>query len=332
MINVAMAFGPKSTGRRCSPPNGLRPKAGATSSAIRLLRRMALIFSAAADACRMASLRGRVALISPLWHDASGMSERLDLDKLQSLLRTEFVGRHVSYHETVGTTMEVAAREAEAGAPEGTVVIAEEQTAGRGRMGRSWVSPPGVNLYFTIVLRPTLAHLRHLPVITPLAVCLAIEETTQLVPRIKWPNDVLIDGKKVCGILPESELADDEVLYALVGPGINVNLDASAHEEIRDIATSLAEQAGHEVSREAVLAATLNHFEALYEAARRGEVVSTGWKQRLDTLGKAVRVLTAAGIEEGVAVDADADGALILRLDDGSHVRVDAGEVTLRDE
>lgn len=227
--------------------------------------------------------------------------------------------------------MEIARREAEAGAPEGAVAIAEEQTAGRGRMGRSWVSPPGVNLHLTVILRPTLDQLRFLAVIAPLAVCHAIEETTALLPRIKWPNDVLIDGRKVCGVLPESELADDEVLFALVGAGINVNLDATAYPEIREIATSLRAELGHEVSREEVLAATLNHLETLYQALRRGEVVSTGWKQRLDTLGKPVRVQATGGVEEGVAVDADSDGALILRRDDRSHVRVEAGEVTLRE-
>ena len=254
-----------------------------------------------------------------------------DLDRLQALLRTEFVGRAVSYHESVDTTMRLAAEQASAGAAEGTVVIAEEQTAGRGRMRRSWVSPPGVNLYFTIVLRPTLDQLRYLAVIAPLAVSLAIEETTGLFPRIKWPNDVLIDGKKVAGILLESEITDGNVEYALVGPGINVNLDASAHEELRDIATSLRSELGRDVSREGVLAATLNHLESLYQALRRGEVVSMDWKQRLDTLGKPVRIERAGGaVEEGTVVDADSDGSLILRRDDGSHVRVESGEVTLR--
>ncbi|OGO51054.1 MAG: biotin--[acetyl-CoA-carboxylase] ligase [Chloroflexi bacterium RBG_16_68_14] len=258
------------------------------------------------------------------------MSERLDLDRLQAPLRTEFIGRAVFYEASITSTMEMARREAEAGAPEGALAIAEEQTAGRGRMGRSWVSPPGVNLYFTVILRPTLEQLRYLAIIAPLAVCQAIEETTGLFPRIKWPNDVIIDGSKVCGVLAESELAGDEVLFALVGIGVNVNLEPTAHPEIREIATSLRAELGREVAREEVLAATLNHFETLYRALRRGEVVSTGWKHRLDTLGKPVRVQTAGGFEEGVAVDADSDGALILRRDDGSHVRVEAGEVLAR--
>src|SRR5437867_2875916 len=105
------------------------------------------------------------------------MSDRFDLDRLQSLLRTEFIGRRVIYEASVSSTMDVARREALAGAPEGTVVLAEEQTAGRGRMGRAWVSPAAVNIYFTLILRPTVDQLRYLSVIAPLAVCQAIEET-----------------------------------------------------------------------------------------------------------------------------------------------------------
>jgi BirA family biotin operon repressor/biotin-[acetyl-CoA-carboxylase] ligase len=274
-----------------------------------------------------------VALFRSLCDDPPAVSERLDLDRLQALLRTEFVGRRVFYDESVPTTMDVARREAQGGAPEGTIAIAEEQTAGRGRMGRTWVSPAGVNLYFTLVVRPTIEQLRYLAVIAPLAVCQAIEETAGLLPRIKWPNDVAINDKKVCGVLTQSEIADGAVLYALIGPGINVNMDVVAHEEIRAIATSLRAELGREVAREDVLAATLNHLEALYLALRRGEVVSMAWKHRLDTLGKHVRVAGPDGelLEQGVAVDADSDGSLILRRDDGSHVRIEAGEVTLRE-
>jgi BirA family biotin operon repressor/biotin-[acetyl-CoA-carboxylase] ligase len=264
-----------------------------------------------------------------LWHDRPAVS--IDLDRVQSHLTTESIGRTIFYEASVGSTMELARTEAERGAPEGAIALADEQTAGRGRRGRSWVSPPGVNLYFTVVLRPSLEHLRPLAVIGPLAVCQAVEETAALLPRIKWPNDVLINDRKVCGVLPTAEVQDERVLYALVGVGINVNLDVSAHEEIREIATSLRQELGREVAREAVLAATLNHFETLYRALRRGEVVSMAWKRRLDTLGKPVRIETAGGLSEsGVAVDADSDGSLILRRDDGSHVRIDAGEALAR--
>lgn len=260
------------------------------------------------------------------------MTESLDIDRVQSLLTTESVGRSIAYEASVSTTMDAAKQQALGGAADGAVVVAEEQTAGRGRLGRTWVSPPGVNLYFTIILRPELDHLRELAVIGPLAVCQAIEETTALLPRIKWPNDVVIDNRKVCGVLPTSEVEDTRVLYALVGIGINVNLDVTAHDEIAGIATSLRQELDREVSREEVLAATLNHFETLYRALRAGEVVSVAWKQRLDTLGRPVRVEMAGGVtEEGTAVDADSDGSLIVRRDDGSHVRLEAGEAFARE-
>ena len=229
--------------------------------------------------------------------------------------------------------MGIAAEEAAAGAPEGAIVLAEEQTVGRGRMGRSWVSPPGVSLYFTLVLRPTIEQLRYMAVIAPLAVSLAIEETTSLTPRIKWPNDVLIGNRKVSGVLIDAKLTGDEVQHALIGIGINVNLDVTAHAEISEIATSLRVECGEEVEREEVLAATLNYIEDLSKRLRAGEAVSVAWKERLDTLGKHVRVTIAGGdSQEGIAIDADSDGSLIIRRDDGSHVRVEAGEVTLRDE
>jgi BirA family biotin operon repressor/biotin-[acetyl-CoA-carboxylase] ligase len=255
------------------------------------------------------------------------VGEQLDIPCFEQRLRTAYVGRRIAHHQSVATTMDIAAGEARAGAPEGTTVLAEEQTAGRGRMQRHWVSPPGVNLYVTVIMRPRLDQLRYLAMLTPLAICEAIEEVTGLQPRIKWPNDLLIAGKKVCGILIESEIEDDRVDYALVGSGINVNLDTTAVPEISDIATSVMQECGREILREELLATWLNRFEALYEAVRRGEVVSTGWKQRLDTLGQPVSVQTPGGKQEGVAVDADSDGALILRLDDGRHIRVESGEL-----
>jgi BirA family biotin operon repressor/biotin-[acetyl-CoA-carboxylase] ligase len=271
-----------------------------------------------------------MALFYLLCHDPTAMS--LDLEGFHARLRTEALGHTVFHFTSCASTMQEARREAEAGAPDGALVLAGEQTAGRGRMGRSWVSPPGVNIYLTIILRPPLEQLRQLSVIAPLAVSLAVEETTGLFPRLKWPNDVIIDGKKLSGILIESEIVENKVLFALVGVGINVNLDIAAHQEIGGIATSLFTELGHTVARGEVLASFLNHFEPLYQALRRGEVVSMDWKQRLDTLGKPVRIQFPGGaVESGVVVDADSDGSLILRHDDGSYVRIESGEVTLRE-
>jgi BirA family biotin operon repressor/biotin-[acetyl-CoA-carboxylase] ligase len=251
------------------------------------------------------------------------------VEAFQAQLRTRIIGRRFIYEPTVGSTMDLARREAEAGCPEGTVVLADEQTSGRGRLGRRWVSPPGANLYLTVVLRPSRESLRRLSMVTPLAVAEAVERVTGLRATVKWPNDVLLSGKKVAGILIESELAGDEVRFALVGPGINVNLDVSRFEELRDIATSLAAESGRSVSREELLAAFLLRLEQLYLAPPEAEDAYRLWKARLDTLGRQVRVSFGEQVEQGLAEDAADDGSLILRRRDGSTVRIEAGDVTL---
>lgn len=259
------------------------------------------------------------------------MTPTFSVEAFQAYLSTRLLGRRFVYEPTVGSTMDLARREAEAGCPEGTVVLADEQTAGRGRLGRGWVSPPGDNLYLTVVLRPSPLRLRRLSMVSALAVAEAVEEVTGLRAAVKWPNDILLSGKKVAGILIESELAGDEVRFALVGPGINVNLDVSGIEELRDIATSLAAELGRRVSRERLLAVLLQRLEDLYLAPPEAEDAHRLWKARLDTLGRRVRVRFGEQVEEGVAEDVAVDGSLILRRRDGSTVSIEAGDVTLRD-
>ncbi|MEX1193897.1 MAG: biotin--[acetyl-CoA-carboxylase] ligase [Dehalococcoidia bacterium] len=240
-------------------------------------------------------------------------------------MTTAAVGRHISYFPSTGSTMDDARRLAEEGAPHGSIVIADEQTAGRGRFARHWVSPSGTNLYLTLLVRPEVARLRTLSMVAPLAVCRAVKAVTGLAPMIKWPNDVQIGGRKLSGILIESELSGAEVNYALIGIGLNVN-DPIADREIAEIATSLAREIGRDLSREAVLAALLNEFEALYESAD----VYARWRERVITLGQDVRVTFRADVYEGLAEDVDADGSLVLRLHDGSLMTFEAGEVSLR--
>ena len=255
---------------------------------------------------------------------------QLDLDLVGKALTTAWVGRRFVYATETGSTQDLARAEAEAGAPAGTVVIAETQTAGRGRFGRCWVSPPGQNIYLTIITRPMVERLRLLSIVAPLAVTLAVEDIVGVQPCIKWPNDVLLGGRKLAGILIESEVAGPEVKYALVGMGVNVNLAIDRHSEIAEIATSLKREVGHEVSREWLLVALLSRFERSYEAAARGPEVHAAWRARLETLGRQVRVTFRDQVYEGLAEDVDADGNLVLLRPDGSRLTVEAGEVTLR--
>jgi len=258
------------------------------------------------------------------------MTARFSSKALQEGLITRFVGRRLEYRPVLSSTQDLARRLARAGAPEGTVVLAGRQTAGRGRLGRSFVSPTG-GLYFTVVLRPNLKSLRTLPVVAALAVAHGLEYVVGLRTALKWPNDVLVGGRKICGILVESELLGETVSYVLLGIGVNVNADMSAYPEIAAIAASAAAEAGREVSREALAAAVLNELEELYLAAQAGQRVQDEWRPRLETLGRQVRVTWGEAVEEGLAEDVDSDGSLILRRPDGSRVTIAAGDVTLRE-
>jgi len=251
----------------------------------------------------------------------------LDLPAVDRLLRTDEIGRRVTSLATTASTMDVARDEAIAGAPHGAVVIAEEQTAGRGRFGRRWVSPAGKNLYLTLILRPDAGRLRALSMIVPLAVCRAVEAVTPLRPVIKWPNDVLAAGRKLAGVLIQGESSGAEPVYALAGIGLNVN-DPIDDPEIAGIATSLSRELGEETSRETVLAALLNELEDAYKASP--DDVHSGWRSRSATLGQSVRLTFRDEVYEGTAEDVDNEGSLILRLADGTRRTFEAGEVTLR--
>ncbi len=251
----------------------------------------------------------------------------LDLPAVDRLLRTEEIGRRITSLATTTSTMDVARDEAVAGAPHGAVVIAEEQTAGRGRFGRRWVSPAGKNLYLTLILRPDAGRLRALSMVVPLAVCRAVEAVTPLRPVIKWPNDVLVGGRKLAGVLIQGESSGAEPIYTLAGIGLNVN-DPIDDPEIAGIATSLSRELGEETPRETVLAALLNELEGAYTGPP--DDVYNGWRSRVATLGQSVRLTFRDDVYEGTAEDVDNEGSLILRLADGTRRTFEAGEVTLR--
>lgn len=277
-----------------------------------------------------------------------------DLARFHALLTTKIFGRNLIFEPSVGSTMDLARDAARHGAVEGTLALADEQTAGRGRLGRTWITPPAANLASTLILRPPASVLRDVAMVAPLAVCHAIQDIAGIHADIKWPNDVQIGGKKVAGILIEvphppapspsrgegenvgthpsasSRTRGEGESMVLAGCGINVNFDPREHEEIRDIATSLKAELGRDVDREALLASYLAHFEQLYGDAKSGEPIRDRWRERLVTLGKEVRATWQGGMAEGLAEDVDADGALLVRTRDGALTRVEAGDVTLR--
>lgn len=245
----------------------------------------------------------------------------------QDALTTTAIGRFLLYRERTETTMLLARREADEGAPHGTVVLAEEQTAGRGRKGRSFHSPAAENLYFTLVLRLTLEEHRGLPLSLPLAVADAVA-AEGIDARIKWPNDVWVGERKLCGMLVDAEITGGEAL-AMPGIGINVNGDPTLIPELANIATSVARELGHPVSRERLLARVCNELEQAIALAP-GDLADAYRKTSL-VLGRTVVASpVAAAPFEAVATDIDDTGALVVTLTGGERRVLNAAEVSLR--
>jgi len=245
-------------------------------------------------------------------------------------LETRFVGQRVIYYPSLASTMEVAKQEALKGAAEGTVIIADEQTAGKGRIKRVWLSPKG-SIALSVILYPSVAYLPSLIMLASLAVIHSIEAVTGLKSQVKWPNDVLINGKKVCGVLIESNLRGDIVDYAIIGIGVNVNLRLYDFPEIQPTATSLSDELGRDVSRLDVIRCLLVEIERLYLALPAGGSIYEEWRDSLVTLGRRVQVKSGKNIYEGIAESVARDGSLLLRHSDGSLSKIIAGDVTLRD-
>ena len=247
---------------------------------------------------------------------------------LRSGLFTRIVGKRILYFQELSSTMDEAARLAEAGAEEGTVVVAGTQTSGRGRFGRTWVSPTG-NLYLSVVFRPTPLALTQLNLVTGVAVVRAIRKTTGLSPSIKWPNDVLVAGKKVAGLLIETVAQGSEVCYSVVGIGVNITLDDDAATALEGQATGLEEAAGRTIDRSGVLRQLLTDLDALYLRSTAGKSPQPEWQALLETLGQRIRVTWRDETWVGMAEGVDDAGNLLLRLDDGNLVTLTAGDVTL---
>ena len=257
------------------------------------------------------------------------MENSLSPASITSNLETRFIGQRVIYYPRLASTMEVAKQEVQQGATEGTVVIADEQTAGKGRLKRVWLSPKG-NIALSIILHPSVAHLPSLIMLASLAVIHSIEAVTGLKSQIKWPNDVLINGRKVCGILIESEVQGNIVNYAIIGIGINVNLRLTDFPEIRLTATSLSDELGKSVACLSVVRYLLVDMERLYLALQAGESIYEEWRDSLVTLGRMVRVESGETTYEGVAESVAKDGSLLLRHSDGSLAKIVTGDATLR--
>ncbi len=265
---------------------------------------------------------------SPFW--AGMIMDVISPERITNGLETRFIGQRVIHFTRLKSTMEMARQEARRGADEGTVVIAEEQTAGRGRVKRAWLSPRG-SISLSVVLYPGIAQLPSLIMLASVAAARSIEAVAGFKAQLKWPNDVLIGGRKVCGILIENELKGSGVSWAVIGIGINVNMKVRAMTEIADTATSLSDELGEELPRVEIIRRLLIELERLYLELGDGAHIYQEWRKRLITLGKRVRVISGETVLQGVAEDVSRDGSLLLKHDDGSISHIVAGDVILRD-
>lgn len=268
--------------------------------------------------------------------------ERLPLqwEALKRALATRVVGRNLHWYETVDSTNTVLLARAAEGAPDETVVVAEYQTGGRGRGARRWWAPPRTCLLFSILFRPPFllpAESHQLTMLCSLAVCEAVEEVAGLALALKWPNDLLLAGRKVGGILTEGAFVGGRLAHAVVGVGLNVNVDfaapggeADAQElaHLAEEATSLMHHLRQPVDRTALLRAILERVDDRYHRLAEGRPFHQEWSRRLATLGQRVRVQTGTETLLGVAEAVDEGGALFVRLEDGQVRRILAGDVT----
>jgi len=270
-------------------------------------------------------------------------------ERISAALNTTLLGRRVEMHEQVTSTNDLIREAARRGEAEGLVIIAEEQMKGRGRLGRIWTAPPGCCILCSVLLRPSFSPEQafYLTIAASLAIYRACKMVLELehignasspsIPNpqpppvtIKWPNDILIRGLKIAGVLCESEITGGNWAYCAVGFGINVNLSAAELGDLKSTATSMSMELGRSIDRTALLSQVLHELDTLYISLQEGRfsAVFDEWAAALDTIGKRVSVLEPGGMLTGQALRVDRVGGLVIRLDNGDERQVLAGDVS----
>jgi BirA family biotin operon repressor/biotin-[acetyl-CoA-carboxylase] ligase len=267
--------------------------------------------------------------------------DRLALSRIQAALTTCKFGRNLVVLPRTSSTNDVAKDLAKQGAPEGTAVLADEQTMGRGRLRRRWFAPSGTCLLCSILFRPDFpaVQVQRLTMLCALAMADAIDQVATLRVALKWPNDLIIEPRvsdppasrwrKLAGLLTETEVTGDRLQSVVVGIGVNVNVEQAALPALAPDATSILAETGREVDRVALLVALMAGVEDRHKRMEAGENPYAEWASRLATLGQRVQVTTASGPLTGMAESVDEDGALLLRAPDGRLHRLVAADVTL---
>jgi BirA family biotin operon repressor/biotin-[acetyl-CoA-carboxylase] ligase len=259
--------------------------------------------------------------------------------EIRDRLKTEFVGRQMHHYMVIDSTQDLAIKLAENNAPEGTVVVAEKQRKGRARVGRRWAAPEG-GIWLSVILKPKIptAESTILPLVAALAVCNAIRKECELDARLKWPNDITINGKKVAGILAEMSCEADRVNYVVIGIGVNANVNVKKLERMIKStegyygATSLMNELGKLVDRVKLTRSILTELEETYNdlGEEGSDMIIQAWKENSATLGTTVTVALNEMCFVGKAIDIDYDGALLVKLPDGNIKRIVAGDVYVR--
>ena len=273
---------------------------------------------------------------SGLGYRLIALPEELDQVTLVETMNTRIIGKNIEIHQVIDSTNNRARELALEGADEGTLVIAEAQAKGRGRMGRSWISPRGKGIWMSLILRPDLPpdQAPRITAIIAVAVRNALNKATGLETGIKWPNDIIIDGKKVCGILTEMHADIDRIYYVVVGIGINANMTQKDFPtEISSTAASLRIALNSSVDRRQIIALVMDEVEDIYFKY----LINRDFQQILDqcrqhsvTLNRPVKVIGRDKAFEGYALDFDEDGSLLVKKKDGEITKVMSGDVSVR--
>jgi len=253
---------------------------------------------------------------------------------VQQGIRTEVVGKRIEYYKVIDSTNSVAKDLAFRGVPDGTAVVSEHQTKGRGRLNRSWLAPPGKNILFSIIFYPEIrtSLVFRLTMLASIAAVRAIKKVCNIDAKIKWPNDLYVNEKKVCGVLTEFSADHDNVHYTVVGIGLNVNFDISKNREIKNIATSLMEACGKKVSRLSLFKTLLEELDLLYLSfiKTKGEELEKEWNKCSMVIDRKVRIISGTEEKCGVAKGINSEGHLILLNEKGEDEEIVCGDLSLR--
>ena len=260
--------------------------------------------------------------------------DRLTPSQIKDGLHTSCIGKDIYYYKSTESTNKIAKHIAMDGGKHGAIFIAEEQTAGRGRLDRHWLSPAYENVLLSILFRPKLqaTQVFSLTMIASVALVRSIRKITLLNPQIKWPNDIYVENRKIGGILTEFNGDQDGVNFVIVGIGLNVNSDPRLHPELEYDATSIKNEIGRAVSRVELVRSILEEIEFGYKLLKEGQIseIRKQWNMNSLVMGKTVRIISFDHVETGVAESVDEQGCLVLKDAEGERKRICSGDVSLR--